>query len=444
MAQSSSLGMLALLPMELRAQIWDYLSLRPGRFEAESPQLKLAFLQASRQVYREASAMVYRDVVLQFHIDPKYQYKSWLTVEGNFGARWSLQTPEDAMKRGYNNLPYEKLRKIQINIEAPYRRDPGQVVCLHKKCVDLVALLECAKHGLPDLELSFLKSLSADWSLEGKPQKSVAIDRVKRYPPKDMIIDRNNATEITADDAEIVLMAFSRLRNARSTKACVPIDMHRDDYLFYNIAETITEKEPVGTYLNPDDLHNDRELQEDLDEISIDLDIELDMLPGPTANMMRLDRFSSWYADSLGGESKYEREYERIMKTWRNSFLKPIRMRTLQWRYGFMRACNPRSLANRYTVSQLSAIMTSLSVSHNVTSMKEAIDLDLISDEWDQDAWHSGYYRLGILPFNCNYFFENLFKDMDIGVTQQYEREFAKKLRAWVVDYDLNLYDIDI
>jgi hypothetical protein len=47
----------------------------------------------------------------------------------------------------------------------------------------------------------------------------------------------------------------------------------------------------------------------------MDLDIELDLLPGITANMMHLERFSSWYTDGLGSGSKYERGPERILKT---------------------------------------------------------------------------------------------------------------------------------
>ena len=277
MAHESSLGLLASLPVELRDQIWDYLSLKPGRFGIESTQPKLAFLQASRQVYREASPIVYGDVILQFHIDPKYQYKSWLNVKSNFGAQWLLQNLDNAMQRGFDKLPYEKLGNIQINIEAPNRRDPGQLICLYKKCLDLAVLLECAKHGLPNLELSLLDSTSAKWSLEGKPQKSVAIDRKKRYPPTDDIVDRTNEeTYIIADDPHIVLIAFYRLRNARSAKVGVPRDMYRDDNVVNNVAETMMEKEPIGTYLDPDDPWNDGALQRLLDQISMDLDLELD------------------------------------------------------------------------------------------------------------------------------------------------------------------------
>ena len=109
MALESELGMLAVLPRELRDEIWHYLSARPG----------FAYLQASRQVYEEAFPLIYNDAVLQFHVGSKYQYKSWLSLEINCGVKWSLPSLEDSIKRGFGNLPYHKLSRIRINIEAP-------------------------------------------------------------------------------------------------------------------------------------------------------------------------------------------------------------------------------------------------------------------------------------------------------------------------------------
>ena len=148
---------------------------------------------------------------------------------------------------------------------------------------------------------------------------------------------------------------------------------------------------------------------------------------------MRLDRFSSWYTDKLGGESKYEGEYERIIKTWTNSFVQSRRIGKLQWRYRAMRVYNPRSLVHRHTRPHLSAILTHLSVSNNVKSMKDAIELGLISDEWDRDAWHA-YYASGIPPFDSHRFFEDIISNINEDVSQKYEDDFSKKLRRWVGD----------
>ena len=135
MALDSELGMLASLPRELRDEIWRYLSMQTG----------FTYLQASRQVYDEAFPTIYNDAVLHFHVSLKYQYKSWLDLENNIGVKWPLTSLDGSIKRGFGNLPYHKLKSIQINIEAPELRDPGQVLCLHKKCTNLAELLEQAK-----------------------------------------------------------------------------------------------------------------------------------------------------------------------------------------------------------------------------------------------------------------------------------------------------------
>ena len=48
MALDSELGMLASLPRELRDEVWQYLSMQPG----------FAYLQSSRQVYKEAFPII--------------------------------------------------------------------------------------------------------------------------------------------------------------------------------------------------------------------------------------------------------------------------------------------------------------------------------------------------------------------------------------------------
>lgn len=439
-------GVLASLPTELRYQIWDYLSLKSCRFESNPPQLKLAILQVSRQTYGEAFAVVYDDVVLQIIIGPKYKYKSWLTIETNFGATWSLQNLDDAMKRGFDQLPYEKLRMIQINIEAPDRRDPGQIICLHRKCGALAALLGNAKHGLPDIELHLLDSTSAKWSLKGKPQQSVAVDRERRYPPQDAIIDRTNeVASMFEDDIEIVLFAFSRIRNARSFKILIPADVHGDDSFINYMAELMMKRDPVGSYLVPIDGGNNAAIQRAYDEISMNLDVELDILPGITASMLRLDRFSSWYTDKLGGESKYERECERIIKAWKCPVMRRSLMERLQLRYTAMRAFNPGSLIYRYTTPELLAIMDCLYVSNHVKSVDEAVKLGLMSDEWDQDVWHNGCYPLGIGPFSYRPFSSTIVLTGIKGrMLSNYEDYFSIKLKDWAIIHALpivKLYD---
>ena len=102
------------------------------------------------------------------------------------------------------------------------------------------------------------------------------------------------------------------------------------------------QKEIFGTWLNADDQWDDKSLQDDQDQMFMDVDIELDMLPGITANMMRLERFSSWYTDGSGSESKYERELERILKTRSTTFPNHNKAINIQWRYANMVFCSPK------------------------------------------------------------------------------------------------------
>ena len=81
------------------------------------------------------------------------------------------------------------------------------------------------------------------------------------------------------------------------------------------IALTLMERVPAGTYLDPDDSWEDATLQIEKDQKHSDLDLDLDLLPGPTANWMRLDRFSFWYSNKFSGGSKYEKEYRIITGT---------------------------------------------------------------------------------------------------------------------------------
>jgi hypothetical protein len=118
----------------------------------------------------------------------------------------------------------------------------------------------------------------------------------------------------------------------------------------------------------------------------MDLDIELDLLPGITANMMRLERFSSRYTDGLGSESKYERELERILNTRSTSHYNYNQPKHIQMRYTAMRSFDPRSLLRRYQASKSWDMTTRLFASTDVRKIQERFDLGLINDEWDRDT----------------------------------------------------------
>ena len=465
-AYNLGLGTLSVLPRELRDQVWEFLSMAHH----------LAFVQASRQIHAEASPILdrtlYQDVVLKFCICPTYQYKSWLTVERQYKRKLTLQSLDHAIKSSLHRIPYEKLRKIEINIDGPRDNwiDPGQIICLYKKCVDLASLLEHATKGLPAVEINLLEPPGAKWSdtlglqrcfddhLGARPNTGNKFDKHEHdyenfwddgkwsdilglrgcfddhlgtqdvYGPN--IGDKFDEEDFEnlSDDAELVLLAFCRLRNARSANAYGPASRGR--YHPYNDQVIgLRIPEPFGIDLDPDDLDDQRIL----DRLFVKLDLTLDLLPGVTANMLRLDRFSYWYTDKSGGESQYEKELERIIKSWENHSLKKGIVVRLYERYLAMVAFNANRKARLFA------------------------PMDKANHKWDPDAWHSRRYRWcnGIPPFDSqeyDEFFKIAFSrakvlqhlddyHMRIGTRKLIEEEAGKEVLQ-MVEENLGYLDI--
>lgn len=149
--QQANLGKFASLPLVLRDQIWDTVLL----------ESRFSLLRVSRQVHAEVSSRLYKNVALQFSIEPKYQYQSWIRINSSPEAQWLLRDVDSATKRGFNKISFQQLKKIRITIEAPDMKDQGQIICLFKKCLHLAGLLENAIHGLPDVEIVLSESASS-------------------------------------------------------------------------------------------------------------------------------------------------------------------------------------------------------------------------------------------------------------------------------------------
>ncbi|KAL8798673.1 MAG: hypothetical protein Q9182_006484 [Xanthomendoza sp. 2 TL-2023] len=452
MDYAPTLGLFGLLPRELRDQIWGHLS----------TNRHLKIFQTSRQIYTEASRSFYSNHVISFHIEPKYHRKSWLTIKSNLGAEWSLQSLDHAIEQGFNTLPYEKLKSIEININAPDTTDPGQLVCLFLKCRDLAALLEHAKQGLPDLVIKFLDSVSAKWPERDNQQQSISIDPKRHYPPlrrnpdlspeaRDRFYDYYERIDWTLDpdseetpnefqDSNFITRTFLRLRNVRSARIIVPLQC--GGFWSPDDSGVLQRKEPMGFNQDPEGLWSDASIQEDMDDMYLQIDLDLDLLPGPTANMMRLHRFSSWYRDQFRGESRYEKEYERIILT-RGGVEFDYRTRRI-WslfrRYAGMRALNPMALEHQYTQFQLWAqLMTHPSLfesaKHASKIISKAIDLQIIMDGWDQDAWHHQWPE-GIPPFDSMEYSARFSQTSGSDASKKYEKDFERKLHQWSVEAD--------
>ncbi|KAL9027767.1 MAG: hypothetical protein Q9196_003761 [Gyalolechia fulgens] len=404
MGHNTSLGTLASLPRELRDQIWADL-LMGGHFVP---------LQTSRQVQAEISSRLSNKDLI-FHVSPRYRYRSWIRVESSFGARWLLSDLVDATKRGFDKLPFEKLNKIRINIAAPDGEDPGQIVCLYNKCMDLAELLENSKQALPNIEIRLLETRFANWNTKNQTQTHIPLVSDFYF----------------TDDHEFLLFAFSRLRYVISAKISVPVEYDGHEgfksHFVGNLARAMVLEEPFGTCSDPEHPWVDEETQENADNIFTDFDLALDQLLGPTAEMLRLDRFSSWYTDELHGESRYERRYARIIKTWTAySWERKTKLEHLRWRYGAMRAFDPAWL-------------------NHLGYLASTKDVGLIK-QWDQRCWHQRYdYNIpywkshGIPTMYSDAFLEQLKSAREASEKYKYESVFMAHLLRWAGKEKLKL-----
>lgn len=322
MFSDPSLGNLSRLPPEIRLQIWSHFSLKQTQFgpvdlvPLTSIEPRLALLRASHRIHDEVTEHLYRNVALRFQIDPSYQHRSWLTVKSNIGISWHLQNVDDAVSRGFGAFPYEKLKAIRINITAPDGRDPGQIVCLWKKCQDLGELLGKSFGGLRNIEILLKNRKDLQWFQDGLPQMSVSATR-NRYKcsPQDRQIDQPDTTFVEEDDIRIVLTAFQHPRNIKEIKIYPPQDKRRSikDYMNH-LEERLMQTEVFRTLLGRTNSNYDWIFQKERDELSMNLDRELDFLPGETAEIMLLDRFGSWFSNGLSRESSYENKLEKSLK----------------------------------------------------------------------------------------------------------------------------------
>jgi hypothetical protein len=426
--ENTGIGLLAQLPREVRDLIWEYF------VPSEGQQTNLGILQTCHQLYEEVSPLVYQNQVLQFHISPNYQYQSWLSIMTRQGAELHLRDLQDATSRGFLDLLYKKLEAIKIEIKAPAWEDPGQIVCLWKKVTDLVDFLSQVG-GLPDVEVHLQDSERAKWSTEGKPQQ--CIPQYNLFPGYDHY-------EV---DFEAILLPFCRLRNVPTASVHTTENIKGSGNLIENYALTMMMEEPFGKALD-DSVWSDDYTQQCLDTIHFQFDDALDDLPGYTARMMRLDRFSSWYTDELHSESKYLRELERI---YHGKYFTPDNSKfKIEHRYRLMLTFNPMS----GKMQEIQCLQTSCrehkppylwdeSEWRSYRKLKLRLSTKYWAgaeyysdtedeagglcrmDEWDRDAWHR-YYVNGIPPLNSEstaYFHDQML----VGGSYPCEKAFLER-----------------
>jgi hypothetical protein len=324
---STNLGKLDNLPAEVRAEVWENL-----RSQDDNKKTSMNILSTCRQLYHEVFHHIYPKEILTFKLSPIYDQKSWISVTSSFGTTM-LESSSHAKSIGFKDLPYHHLKGIEIQIEAPDPRDPGQLFNLWAKARSLVDLLLGERGRLPEVAIHLLATSPNSWFSNGDLQSSIS------HPLGDYI------------DAGVILLELCRIRNCKAEihlppalKGNATLDKFLDFFRF-----VIGLDKPFGAFLHRegDGTWADDATAECLDSNFIELHNALDELRGPTAAMMRLERFRDWYDDNrLGGTSSYLDELERILKTSVGEEEEGViddKVARIKWRHRLMVAFNPLS-----------------------------------------------------------------------------------------------------
>lgn len=155
-------------------------------------------------------------------------------MTSELGANWTLESYRHAVTLGFAALPYQNLKGIEIEIQAPDPTNLGQLIYLWTKVRGLVALFSHAKE-LPKISIHLKDTEDTKWAVNGNLQKSIVY-----------------AAAIDFDfDYEIVLFPFCRLRNCQEVKIHVPEEVKTNIETPLEFFESVMIlKEPFGTYLD--------------------------------------------------------------------------------------------------------------------------------------------------------------------------------------------------
>lgn len=301
----SSLGSLGKLPAELRLPIWaDVISSRQP-----------AVLRASRAIYEEIVHEL--NDVLEYTLFPDYK-RPWLRLHSPRTGLTLDITRRDGKKirKRLWQLPYNNT-VLSIHLMAPNPKKPGEIALLWQKAHDLVGILNRAKYHRAHVVLVFRETEGRFWQKDNTPTESI-------QHPGD-----------PRPDYFIAFLPFCRLSRVRKIEVVrvtpegqrVPIRWRfvkygcdfimNDGYKNYNDSDYSRKPKYQRIARAFDDV--DRMLA----GTDFFLDTALDLLPGHTAAMLRLDRFARWFTTSDPDDSPYQRrclltirEYPHVVDTY--------------------------------------------------------------------------------------------------------------------------------
>jgi hypothetical protein len=254
----------------------------------------LALSRANSDLRDETMARFKRIKILTFSIHAASE--DW-TVEGMEGAQ-----PAD-----FRHVDFASFRKIKVNIYAPDRKDPGQLLRIREQLLNLVCMLAGLQCVLRDDFIGGDKSQTPQILLNSQGINGWPFPPPGRYLPPMAIEFVNQERTFWCDeseptisllaygdnDIEHIVSVFEYLRRVTAVRVTLPSGIEPKGNLSTILemaAEHMVSPDAFGTTTR------DQKLLKLESGRTVRFDRELDDLEGPTAAALRLERFQTWEA----------------------------------------------------------------------------------------------------------------------------------------------------
>jgi len=182
----------------------------------------------------------------------------------------------------FRDLPYNKIKEIKIDIDSPNHSDPGQMLCIWEN-VSIVDLLSPVS-GIKSLVITF----SGNWGTKTKPQKS--------FPDYRRLLD-------TRYDIDLTLMQLCRIRYVLKPSTHFRFEGEGGGVcpIVKGLEADMMSRQPFGGPYAKDQLDQtkeDEQIQLMIDNTCLVLERILEEAFGITANLLRRERFASWFTEA--------------------------------------------------------------------------------------------------------------------------------------------------
>lgn len=309
---TSPLGPMDKAPAEIRNMI----------FKECIKNRSIGLFRANKRLYFETISLVREGFSLAFHIDPAVESSVVNILNQNGNTINVASSHRDPI---LDMMPIDKFRQIHIVLEAPDKNDPGQLIRGWYQTTRLLAALlpqwrnldqlpmksfgyHITPRGrrsnrLPPVVIEFRGSKTRQWSHDSLQNENGVCERVWNHSvPSYKAWDADtkeaeNRPEDPHSDIEILLIPFCRIRDVESVTVKLPEERPQNERVnnkLIDLREMTKSEVPFG--VRPvciEDVDADLVLAwENCQHVW--LEYLLDDLEGPTADMLRRERFQNW------------------------------------------------------------------------------------------------------------------------------------------------------